>query len=135
MGASDVATAPPPEDRTGRLYFGIFGPPAFWVLRLGIAYVLVPYACWHGWTPLLHAVSAAGLIGCATAGWVAWGTWRGTGGGAEVESDGARVRARFMGLLGMLLAALFGGVIVAEGIGGLMIDPCISWGMPADWAR
>jgi hypothetical protein len=52
-----------------------------------------------------------------------------------VDAGGPRVRARFMGLLGMMLSAFFGLVIVAEGIGNVMIDPCISGGMPADLAR
>jgi hypothetical protein len=129
-----AATAAP-EDRLWRLYFGIFGPPAFWVLRLGLSYVLVPYACWHGWTGALHAVTGLALAGCAAAGWVAWQGWRAAGGEWRVDAGGPRVRARFMGLLGMMLAAFFGVVIVAEGIGNVMIDPCISWGMPDGWVR
>jgi hypothetical protein len=115
--------------------FGILAPLALWAVRLAASYVLVPYACWRNGAWALHGVTLLTLAGCVGAGVVAWRVWRRAGGPAQVETGGPAVRRRFMGLLGMLLAAFFGTVIVAEGLANLMIDPCITWGAPVEWVR
>jgi hypothetical protein len=133
MAAPHAADAEGTPGSVAPLLFGILGPPAFWAVRLGASYTLVPYACWRGWMALLNGVTVLMLIGCVAAGVVAWRAWRDSGGPAQVEIGGAQVRRRFMGLLGMLISGFFGLVIVAEGLANLMIDPCITWGRPADW--
>jgi hypothetical protein len=131
--------APGPEGRLTLLLVGTLGPPALWAARLGASYLLVPYACWHGWSAALHGVTLLTLAGCLAAGWIAWRSWRGAGGeaggGGAADAGGPAVRARFMALLGVLMSAFFALVIVAEGTANVMIDPCISWGRPADWTR
>lgn len=112
------------------LWFGILGPPVIWAVRIAANYILVPYACWWGWVPLLHAITLAASLGTAAAGWVAWRRWRKTGRGTEVELGGSATRTRFMALTGMLSSGFFLLVIVAEGLANVFVDPCQTAGVP-----
>lgn len=112
------------------LWFGILGPPLFWAARLSSSYALVPFACRTGWVGLLNLVTGAALLGALVAGAVAWKRWRDVGGGTEVDADGRAARTRFMGLVGVLSSGFFFLVILAEGIGNFLIDPCAGGGAP-----
>jgi hypothetical protein len=108
------------------VWFGFLGPPAAWKLQLMVNYVLVPYACWHNLSILIHLASLGALALAAGAGWVAWGTWKSAGGGTDTERGGAAGRAQWMGLSGALFGAFFGLIIIAQWIPNLLLSPC--WG-------
>ena len=101
-----------------------------WAVRIAATYILVPYACWWEWIPLLHAVTLAALLAAAFAGWIAWRQWREAGRGTEVELGGTITRSRFMALVGMLSASFFFLVMVAEGLANLFVHPCQTAGIP-----
>jgi hypothetical protein len=105
----------------------VLGPPILWTLRFMGNYALMPLACSHGALPLLHAMNGVALAALLLLGWLAWRIWRGTDAAAAGSDDLAR-RTRFMGLFGMMAAALFFVVIVAEGLANFMIDPCLTAG-------
>lgn len=113
-----------------RLWIGVLGPPSIWATRIATSYLLVPYACWWGWLPVLHLVTAIALLGTGAVGVMAWRAWRTVGGGGEVEIGDEATRTRFMAIVGMSSSALFLLVIVAEGLANLFIDPCQTAGAP-----
>jgi hypothetical protein len=96
------------------LWFGVLGPAAIWFARLGVSYLVVPYACVHGATWWLHAVSAVTLAATAAAGLVAWSALRRARGAAP--ADRVAARTRFLARTGLLSAAFFAAVIIAEAI-------------------
>jgi hypothetical protein len=104
----------------------VLGPPILWTLRFMGNYALMPLACSHGALPLLHALNGVALAALLVLGWLAWRIWRGTA--ADAETDDLARRSRFMALFGMMAAALFFVVIVAEGLANFMIDPCLTAG-------
>lgn len=108
------------------LWTGMLGPPILWAIRLSASYVLVPVVCRTGWIGLLHAVTAASLVGVLLAGVLAYRAWRGRP-GTDTPPSG---RMRFMGLAGVLSASFFFAVIVAEGLANFLVDPCLSAGAP-----
>jgi hypothetical protein len=110
------------------LWFGVLGPPAIWFARLGISYLVVPYACVHGQTWWLHAVAAVTLAGTAAAGLVAWLQLRRARDGAVPDGGGAIDRTRFLARVGILSAAFFFAVIAAESVLNFLVDPCITGG-------
>lgn len=110
-----------------RLWFGFLGPPVIWAIRLSASYALVPLVCRMGWSWLINVVTLAALAGITLAGAVAYGSWRRAGHASE---PGRARRIRFMGLVGMLIAALFFAVVVAEGLANFMVEPCIPGGAP-----
>lgn len=109
------------------LWFGFLGPPVLWAARLCTAYVLVPAACDRGGLPALHAVTAAALAGTIAAGFVAWRRWRAaaTAEGPAAAGEPTGGRTRFLGIAGVLSAALFATAIVAEGLANVLVDPCL----------
>jgi hypothetical protein len=110
------------------LWFGILGPPTIWLARLKISYILVPYACWTGLTPMLHAVTLLTLAATAWAGWVAWRSWSLAGRTEHADLATVLHRTRFLAMVGLLSAGFFLAVIAAEGLLNFLVDPCITGG-------
>ncbi|KAA0013029.1 hypothetical protein F0A17_08955 [Billgrantia pellis] len=102
----------------------VIGPGA-WALHLMGSYLLVSRACETGSMWLLHGTTLVtlllGLAGAAVA-WRQWGRagrrWPGSG-------DGEAGRIRFMAVMGLLISALSGLLIVAEGIPNFFLGPCL----------
>jgi hypothetical protein len=106
----------------------VLGPPVIWALRFGLSYALMPLACSADAVLLLHAMNAVAMLLLAGLGWLAYRFWRGSGEtGADDAADRIR-RTRFMGLFGMMSAALFLLVIGAESLANVMIEPCMTAG-------
>jgi hypothetical protein len=132
--STEQAAAPGARERFNQpggilaLWFGILGPPAIWLARLKISYILVPYACWTGWVVMLHAVTGGTLALTAYAGWIAWRAWNRAGRVNESDGAGPIPRSRFLAMFGLLSAGFFFAVIAAEGILNFLIDPCITGG-------
>lgn len=108
------------------LWTGMLGPPILWAIRIFASYVLVPVVCRTGSIGVLHALTAASLIGVVVVGVLAYRAWRGRH-GTDTPPIG---RIYFMGLAGVLSAAFFFAVIVAEGLANFLVDPCLGAGAP-----
>ncbi len=116
-----------------QLFLGIVGPPAVWALRIGAAYILVPYACWSEQRWLVHLPSVIAILAVAAITFHAWRLWRRAGGPASTELDGVLARSRFMTLFGMMNGAFWILVMAAEELASLFIDPCLTAGHPLRW--
>ncbi len=115
------------------MFLGIIGPPAIWALRIGAAYVLVPYACWTEQRWLVHLPSVIGILAVAAITVDAWRLWRRTGAPASTELDGVLARSRFMALFGVMNGVFWILVMAAEELASIYIDPCLTAGHPLRW--
>jgi hypothetical protein len=93
---------------------GQLSGPAAWAINTQLGYALVPWSCAHGinlipWVALIAALLAA------AGGLVSWRVWR-----DQAASD----NARFVAVVGLLLAALFALVILMQGAAGLVFQGC-----------
>lgn len=115
------------EPRPGRfrLWFDLLGSPIAWSIQLLVMYALVPWVCHNGHIWLLYITSGAFLAAAIILGWLAWRSWQRAGADMEMEHDGADGRSRFMSMLGLLSAAIFGLLIFFQGIPSFIIDPCV----------
>lgn len=119
-------TGEPRVPGLGALWLGLLAPPVIWLARLSASYLLVPLACRSGSTWALNAVTGAALLAVAASGAVALRALR-----RSTAPRGAAPimqRARFLAMMGVLVAALFFAVIVAEGLANLLVDPCLTGG-------
>lgn len=107
-----------------RLWYGVLAGAAAWKLQLVVNYALVPYACWQRAEWMNHGASLATLLLAASGAWVAWGSWRETGGGTDTAHGGAAGRSRFMALSGMALSGLFVLLILGQWIPNLLLGAC-----------
>jgi hypothetical protein len=112
------------------LWFGLLGGAAAWKGQLVVNYVLVPYACWHDLSILIHLASLAFLLLALAATWLAWRSWRETGGhpmgpGGYDEQVSASVgRSRFMAVGGVIISGYFALVVLSQWIPNLLLSPC-----------
>lgn len=107
------------------LWYGILVGPVGWKLQLVVNYSLVPYACWHDLSILVHAASLLTLLLVLSGVPVAWRSWRRTGEEYETESgDATFTRARFMALSGVALSAFFALVVFGQWIPNVVLSPC-----------
>lgn len=111
------------------LFFGILAPPVLWAARFGVSYVLVPYVCANGWTWLLHAITGGTIAAIVAVGIGSWRRWR-SGPGANPMPEEALGTWRFMSLVGVLSAAFFLLVTLAEGLANFFVHPCQQAGVP-----
>jgi hypothetical protein len=103
---------------------GVLGPPIIWALRFGLNYAMMPLACAADAALLLHAANAIAVLALLALTFVALRFRRVPDEAAAVDTELHR-RTRFMGLFGLMSAALFLVVIIAESLAVLMIDPCL----------
>jgi hypothetical protein len=106
------------------LWIGLFLPPIAWALQMQLNYWLVRGACARDSRLALFAVTLISLLLVTAAGFSSFLGWRRIG--VKWPSGfGDRVsRSRFMAVLGLLMAALFFMVIVAQGMGVIVFHPC-----------
>jgi hypothetical protein len=117
--------APPPLTLTGgTTWAGVFGGPLTWFASQQVSYTLVPWACHGGPLMVIHLANLVALAIVAAAGTLAWRQWRGAGRHLSDEGGPPEGRQRFLGLMGMTLAGLFGLVIIAQTTGAFFFDPC-----------
>jgi hypothetical protein len=98
--------------------------PAAVLVSMQAKYALVPWACAHGTTVLLHAIAFGGVAVAASSAVIAHGEWRSAGGGWPDDAGGARGRTRFLGMLALLLSAASLIVILAQWVPELILSPC-----------
>jgi hypothetical protein len=94
------------------LWAGILVPPMAWAADLTISYASVKWACGHQAGIVLHALTLLTLGVITTSAIIAWA--------AEWPTE----RARFMGVLALLMAALFLIVVIATAIPKWALDVC-----------
>jgi len=121
----------------GELAFALAGAPLAWLVQLGGGFAAMTMACFEGgertvWpiagagTAILLSLAALG-VALAAAG-LAWRLYRRTR--TEAEGDHAQLvevgagRTRFLALWGLVLAAGFAAVILANGLALLLVPPC-----------
>jgi hypothetical protein len=114
---------PPLSATEGVTWTGLFGGPLVWFLSQQASYALVPWACHGGSVIAIHLVNLAALLVVVAAGAMAWRDWRRAGDVRDEVAPPAG-RARFLGLVGLMLSVLFGLVILAQTTGTLFFGQC-----------
>ena len=107
------------------LWFAVLGPPVIWFLQMQTSYSLVTWACSTGRLWSIHVTSAAFLVLAAVPGLIGWKEWNANAAADNERRSTGRGRRRFMAMLGMMLAALFLMLIVAQAIPSFFVDPCL----------
>lgn len=105
------------------LWFGLLAPPAAFLSNLQVTYTVVTLNC-SGARPWLHLSAVLWLALAAGAGLVAWSTLKRAGEQWPTEEAGTLERSRFLAVLGLLSAALFGALILAQWLPAFFLDPC-----------
>jgi hypothetical protein len=104
---------------------GILGVPAVWAVHLQVVYAMVPWVCTHHKMWLLHLTT---IVSLAVGGLLLGTTWIDYHRTGRARSDslesGVHSRGRFLGALGILVAAMFLLLIAAQGVPAFFIDPC-----------
>jgi len=103
---------------------GLLLAPATFFAHLQGAYVLVPRACRYHADVWLHVVGVASVLLAALGTGVAWRVWTAAGRDASTETGGAVGRARFLGLTGFAVGALFVLLLTAQWVAAFVISPC-----------
>jgi hypothetical protein len=122
---SERVERPPLRATDGATWTGLFGAPLTWFASQQASYILVPWACHGGPQVTLHLVNLVALLLVAGAGALAWRDWRRAGRQEADASARPAARARFFGLMGLMLCALFGLVILAQATGAWFFGPCV----------
>jgi hypothetical protein len=105
----------------------VLGAPALWAIQFQANYALVPWICAHGHLVFMPITTALFLVLSLSCGLISLRDWRRVGGGSAEGSAGGPVeRIRFLGLLGLLVSALFSLLILAQGVAAFFINPCWS---------
>ena len=126
MNRARVATYTAPTRGRALLaiWTGVLGAPFIFLVRLQVGYMLVPIDCDLGTRMLTHAASAIGILLAAGTGLLALRTWRHRGDQWPDTSASLVSRDRFLGAVGVLLAALTLLALVAQWIPAFFIHPC-----------
>jgi hypothetical protein len=106
------------------LWTGILAGPTAWAADLTASYALVKFVCRTGRVGVLHAVTAAALVMVLGGAFVSWVALLHTPADAPDDGGYPRQRARFMAILGLVMAALFTATIVAGAIPRGVLDAC-----------
>jgi hypothetical protein len=121
---AERAERPPLSATDGVGWTGVLGAPLTWFASQQASYALVPWACHGGPLVAIHLVNLVALLLVALAGATAWRDWRRAGRDVSDELAPPAGRARFLGLIGLMLSALFGLAIVAQTTGAFFFVPC-----------
>ena len=101
------------------LWTGLLGPPILWLIQFQTIYAIAGWGCeLHSKLPLFLVSGFILLLAIAT-GVLASRYLRKPG--AEPEAK----RARFLARVGIMSAALFSLVIIAQAIATIMLSPCM----------
>jgi uncharacterized membrane protein YebE (DUF533 family) len=103
---------------------GVLVAPGAWAVQMQCLYLLVQPACQSGRNLSLHVVTVVALLAATGGGLIAWRNWQQAGAQWQAEAGDPQARSRFMGLLGLLLSAMFFLAILAQGIPSFVLHPC-----------
>jgi hypothetical protein len=121
---TDANTSIPDARHIRMLWTGLLLAPVAFLANLEIGYALVPAACTARSTLPLHLVNAASLALALVGGLIAWRSWNTVGRVWPNGEAGPIGRSRFLAALGVLLAAQFALVILAQWLAVFLLDPC-----------
>jgi hypothetical protein len=108
-----------------RLFLGLLGPPLVWLASLQAIYGVASFACDLGISRLpMHAITIAAAIAIAAATASSWQSLRRSGIRRPVDAEAHGHRSRFLAVGGLVLAAQFLVVIVAQGLAVVFLAPC-----------
>lgn len=103
-------------------WIGVFLAPTVYFAHLQLNYVLVPWSCATHQRIWVHITSLVAVLLALSGIWAARRVHaRAANGHAD---DDTLPRLRFLGLLGVLIGALFTLLLVAQLVAGLVISPC-----------
>ena len=103
---------------------GVLLAPAAFFAHLELAYVLVPWSCARSDHLWLHVIGALSVLLALAGTVVAWTVWTREGGGAPGQHGGPTPRARFLGVSGFVMSAMFVLLLAAQWAAAFIISPC-----------
>jgi hypothetical protein len=119
------ANAPlPAEGRDLSLWFAVLGAPVLYLCHHELNYCLVPWAGATGRRWVLTLVFGAFLVLLLGSAGIAWRDLRRAPGLPDASNpDSPLNRHRLLSVLGLMAAALFFLLVLAQGIATLILDP------------
>ena len=106
------------------LWLGAALPPFAWGASQLVSYVMATTRCDPAQVDLIRIANGVALLAAALGFALCWRGWRTAPGGSTVEA--ARAERSFIAALGMLLAALFALVILAQALATTFLSGCQS---------
>jgi hypothetical protein len=107
------------------LFVALLGPPVVWLTALQIAYAVASYACDLETSRLpLHVTTVAALAIVVVTAALAVRSLRRSGIRRLVDADASGHRSRFLALGGVVLAAQFAAVLLAQELAVVVLAPC-----------
>ena len=103
---------------------GFWLAPVTFFAHLQVAYVLVPKACFTGNHLWLHVAGLLSVVFALAGTAVAWSVWQREGGGEPGQLGGPTHRARFLGVVGFVIGAMFTLLLAAQWAAAFIISPC-----------
>ncbi len=102
---------------------GIYAGPGAWLIDTQANYALVPWVCGHQ-MQIVPLVAAAMLALSLFGGFLSWRGYASAGGSSRSDSPVGGRPHRFVALMGIACAILFGIVIVVHGAAGMVFHGC-----------
>ena len=101
------------------LWLGMIAPPSVWLIQFQTIYVLVYSACGAQHNFILHFTCAVFFAIIVAFGVYPLRSWS----GARADTVVSRTR-RFMAIIGVMSASLFGLVVIAQWIAAALVEAC-----------
>ena len=126
MTAVEPASLPSPRParELAALWGGVLGPPLLWLTHLLVGYIIVPLACRHDASLIVHGVTATAIVLGAALGLLALGNWRRAGREWPDSSGSVVSQDRFLAAVGVLVSGLIIAALVAQWLPTFFLDPC-----------
>ena len=121
MGAATAVARP----SAALLWTGMLLPPIAWAMDLVVRYALVKWTCGTRSTAPLQLITFGTLTLICIAALAAWRALRATPRSAPTDGGHPVERARFMAMLGLVTAALFGLATIGGAIPQWVLDACL----------
>jgi hypothetical protein len=103
---------------------GFFLAPATFFAHLQVAYVLVPWSCARDNRLWLHVAGALSVLLGVIGTTIARTVWLREGGGEPSQHGGPTPRARFLGVCGCVMGAMFTLLLLGQWAAVFILDPC-----------
>ena len=105
-------------------WIALLAGPIVFLVNLQANFTAVPWVCATGNYWLLHTIHTIGLALILGAGLVAHRVWQTSGGGASSEGADVKSREHFLGLLGVMGAALSVALLLAQWYPEFVLGAC-----------
>jgi cytochrome c biogenesis factor len=120
----DTDTAIPDRRRILGQATGVLLAPIAMLAGMEASFALTPAACESGRTAAIHIVHGITLLLTLVGGAIALHEWRLAGVHEPGDGGSPLTRARFLGLVGVSLAAIFALVVLAQWLPSFFLLPC-----------